>query len=124
MTGMKRLHYAPRAQPSPLRQAKTHERDATYLIALIVPVIVALITRAIMVASVEPAAAQDRLMNAIVPIVQFIVSLSTLALVRHQVSVAVEQIEQAEHNEARVLRLADAVGELSRVSCWNRGEAS
>jgi len=49
------------------------------------------------------------LMNVVAPVAQLIVSLATFALIRHQVSVAVAQIVQAEHGEARLLQLAFAV---------------
>jgi len=109
MRRMDKLPYAPRAKRSPLQQAKTHERFATYSIALVVGVVGILIFRTIMVASAESFAGQERIMNAMVPVAQFLVSLTTLALVRYQVSVAVGQIEQAEQTEAQLLQLTAAV---------------
>ena len=112
MRRMDKLPYAPRTKRSPLQQAKTHERFATYSIALVVGVVGILIFRTIMVASAESFAGQGRIMSAMVPVAQFLVSLTTLALVRYQVSVAVGQIEQAEQTEARLLQLTAAVRAL------------
>ena len=106
---MNKLPYAPRAKRSPLQQAKAHERVATYSIALVAGVVGMLIFRTIMVASAESLAGQERIMNAMVPVAQFLVSLTTLALVRYQVSVAVGQIEQAEQTEAHLVQLTAAV---------------
>jgi hypothetical protein len=94
---------------SPLQQAKTHERVATYSIFLIVGIVVALVAGTFVVARAESPDAQARILSATTPIAQFIVSLATLALVRHQVSVAVGDIEQAEQTEGRLLHLTAAM---------------
>jgi NADH:ubiquinone oxidoreductase subunit 6 (subunit J) len=109
---MSTLHYPDRAIRSPVQQAKTHERTATYAVALIVGVVSVLVVRTIMLAGTESAAAQDRLMSAIIPIALLIVSLTTLALVRYHMSVAIRSLEQAEHTASRLLQLIAAVQAL------------
>ncbi len=79
---------------------------------VIVAVIAVLAVRTIAIAGPETAADQQRLANVIVPVVQLIISLTMLALIRNQVSVAVGQIEQAEQSETRLLQLAAAVHAL------------
>jgi hypothetical protein len=106
---MDTLRNLPSTKRSPLEQAKTHERVATYSIALIVGVIAVLIASTVTVASTESPDARVRIVSAMAPIAQIIVSLATLALVRHQVSVAVGDIEQAEQTESRLLQLTAAI---------------
>ncbi len=109
---MNALRYAGRTERSPLQQAKRHERLATYSIALIVGIVVILVARSLMVAITESPTAQSRLMNAIFPVAQLIVSLATLALVHHQTSLAVRQMEQAEQTDTRISNLTEAVHAL------------
>jgi ABC-type transport system involved in cytochrome bd biosynthesis fused ATPase/permease subunit len=101
-----------RTRLTPLEQAKSHEQAALWSVALVVGVVVIVIVRGLVVAAGETAAEQQRLMIAVAPVVQFVVSLATFALIRNQVSVAVAQIGQAEHSEARLLQLAYAVHAL------------
>jgi ABC-type transport system involved in cytochrome bd biosynthesis fused ATPase/permease subunit len=103
---------ASRTKPTPLEQAKSHERAALWSVALIIGVVAILIVRGMVVAAGESAAEQQRLMNVVAPVAQLIVSLATFALIRNQVCVAVAQIGQAEHSEARLLQLAYAVHAL------------
>ena len=103
---------ASRTKPTPLEQAKSHERVALWSVALIIGVVAILIVRGIVVAAGESAAEQQRLMNVIAPVAQLIVSLATFALISNQVSVAVAQIGQGEHTEARLLQLDFAVHAL------------
>jgi hypothetical protein len=119
---MSTLHYTDRAIRSPVQQAKARERTATYAVALIVGLVSVLIVRTLMLASTESAAAQDRLMSAIIPIALLIVSLTTLALVRYQMSVAVRNLEQAEHTASRLLQLVQAVHALEDTRRDGRGE--
>jgi hypothetical protein len=98
---------------SPLERAKTQERIATYSLALIGGLVIILIARAMTFAAGQAAGDQDRLMNVSMTIVQFLVTVSTLVLVRHQVSVAVHQIEQTEISELRLQQLTAAVCKLA-----------
>jgi hypothetical protein len=86
-----------------------------------VGLVIILIARAATFIGTPSADDQGRILSLIVTIVQFIVTLSTLMLVRGQVSVALHQIEQAEVNELRLQqltegmrKLADAVGATVR----------
>jgi hypothetical protein len=97
---------------SPLERAKTQERIATYSLALIGGLVIILIARAATFAGAQASGDQERLMNLIMTIVQFLVTVSTLVLVRHQVSVAVHQIEQTEVSELRLQQLTAAVCKL------------
>ena len=97
---------------SPLVRAKTQERIATYSIALVVGLVIVIVGRAIELASGQPTGEQQRTISAIMSVVQFIVTLATLALIRHQVSVAVHQIEQAEGGDLRLQQLTAAVRAL------------
>lgn len=98
---------------SPLERAKTQERIATYSIALIVGLVVVMLARAVTVTAAQSAADQGRTMSVIVTIVQLIVTISTLLLVRHQVHLAVQQIEQADAGELRLQQLTDQVRRLA-----------
>ncbi|HYZ17892.1 MAG TPA: hypothetical protein VE591_15885 [Candidatus Acidoferrum sp.] len=109
---MNTVHYTAQTERSPLQQAKTRERVATYSIALVVGLVVVLIASAVMVASTESATGQLRLLGTIVLIAQLIVSLATLALVYRQTSVSVTDIEQVEQMARRIAQLSDAVREL------------
>jgi hypothetical protein len=106
---MDALHYTANNKRSPLQQAKTRERVATYSIALIVGIVLVLTVSTIMVASSESPSAQARLMSAVIPVAQLIVSLATLALVQRQMSSAVRDVEQAEETASRLAELTDAV---------------
>jgi NADH:ubiquinone oxidoreductase subunit 6 (subunit J) len=112
---MDTLRKLPSAKPSPLQQARTHERVATYSIALIVGIVAVLIASTVMVASTESPDARVRIVSAMAPVAQIIVALATLALVRHQVSVTVGDIEQAEQTESRLLQLTAAIRALMEV---------
>ena len=109
---MEQLHPTNHGPRSPLERARTQEKIATYSIALIVGFVVVLIVRAVTVAGTQPPGDQARIMSTIMTIAQFLVTLATLAVVRHQVRVAVNQIEQSEAGEVRQQILAHAIGEL------------
>ncbi|HEV2739062.1 MAG TPA: hypothetical protein VGU66_10825 [Candidatus Elarobacter sp.] len=109
---MEQLHVTNHGSRSPLERARTQEKIATYSIALIVGFVVVLIVRAVTFAGTQPPGDQARIMSTIITIAQFLVTLATLAVVRHQVRVAVNQIEQSEAGEVRQQILAHAIGEL------------
>jgi uncharacterized membrane protein YkgB len=100
---------------SPLERAKTQERIATYSVALIVGLVIVLIARAVTFSATQSAGSQERLMSLIMTIVQFIVTISTLMLVRHQVSIAVRQIEESEVVELRLQQLTEGVRKLAEA---------
>lgn len=85
---------------------------ATYSMALIVGLVVVLIVRAVSFSTTQSTGSEDRLMSLIMTIVQFILAISTLLLVRHQLSVAVRHIEQSEVVELRLQQLAEGVRKL------------
>jgi len=105
---------ASQTKPTPLEQAKSHERASLWCVGLIVGVVAIVIGRGMIVAAGETAAEQQRLLNAVAPVAQLIVSLATFALIRNQVSVAVAQVGQAEQSEARLLQVAYAVHALDQ----------
>jgi hypothetical protein len=109
---MEQLKATVRGMSSPLVRAKTHEKIATYSIAVVVGLVVVIVGRAIELASGEPSGDRLRMMSVIMSVVQTIVTLATLALIRHQVSVAVHQIEQAEGGDLRLQQLTAAVRAL------------
>ena len=109
---MEQLHPTNHGPRSPLECARTQEKIATYSIALIIGFVVVLIVRAVTFAGTQPPGDQARMMSTIMTIAQFLVTLATLAVVRHQVRVAVNQIEQSEAGEVRLQILAHAIGEL------------
>jgi L-lactate utilization protein LutC len=78
-----------------------------------VGLVIILIVRAATFIGTQSAGDQGRILSLIMTIVQFIVTLSTLVLVRSQVSVAVHQIEQAEVNELRLQQLTEGVRKLA-----------
>jgi ABC-type transport system involved in cytochrome bd biosynthesis fused ATPase/permease subunit len=101
---------------SPLQRAKAHESVATYSIGIVVAFVAVLIVRAVMVSSAEPAGDQQRLMSAVVTLVQFIVTLAALALIRNQISIAVRQIEQSAESEVRLVALTEAIHALAAAA--------
>jgi hypothetical protein len=109
---MEQMHPIDHGPRSPLERARTQEKIATYSIALIVGFVIVLIVRAVTFAGAQPPGDQARIMSTIMTIAQFLVALATLAVVRHQVRVAVNQIEQSEAGEVRLQILAHAIGEL------------
>ena len=112
---MEQLHPTNQGPRSPLERARAQEKIATYSIALIIGFVVVLIVRAVIVVGTQPPGEQARMMNTMMTIAQFLVTLATLAVVRHQVRVAVNQIEQSEAGEVRLQILAHAIGELVDV---------
>ena len=109
---MEQLNPTSHGPRSPLECARTQEKIATYSIALIIAIVIVLIVRAVTYAGTQSPGDQARMMNTIMTIAQFLVTLATLAVVRHQVRVAVNQIEQSEAGEVRLQILAHAIGEL------------
>ena len=99
-------------RPTPLERAKSHQRIATYSIAVIVVFIAILVAAALTVGTGETAVERQRLMSVIEPFAQLLLSLATFVLIGNQVSVAVGQIEQAEESEARLLQLTAAARAL------------
>jgi hypothetical protein len=125
---MEQLKATVHGMSSPLVRAKTHEKIATYSIALVVGLVVLIVGRAIEMASGESSGDQLRSMSVIIAVVQTIVTLATLALVRHQVSVAVHQIEQAEGGDLRLQQLTAAVRALADARpvdrTWHRASGT
>ena len=100
---------------SPLERARSKERFATYAISIIIAVVVLLVARAFVGAPGDSVQDHFRLVAMIATFAQFVVAVTTLVIVRNQVSVAVHQIEHADASQSQIRDLTREL-ELTRAT--------
>jgi len=101
-----------RAAITPLERARRQQKIATTSTVFVLAVVGFMLVRGFFLESHAPVEHRN-VMSAIVSFSEFVVTVATLALIRHQVGVAVHQIEQAEANEVQGRELAQAMQALA-----------